>query len=55
MNNDVTKLTDLELAKALSMEQDALSQSVHNVNILKMELNKRLEATKKEAQSVGTV
>lgn len=41
---NVEKLTDLELAKALSEQQDILSQSVQNVMILKQELAKRLGA-----------
>ena len=45
---DITKLSDLELGRILAEQQEALSNSINNVRLLKEELNKRLEKAKNE-------
>ena len=48
---DVTKLSDLELAKVLSEQQDLLNQAFANVKILKDELAKRLNKKEVDDES----
>jgi hypothetical protein len=45
---DITQLSDIELAKILSEQQDLLAQSAANVQALKAELKKRIEKAKEE-------
>lgn len=41
---DITKITDLELAKVIHEQTELLGQTVQNVNLLKQELKKRMES-----------
>jgi uncharacterized coiled-coil protein SlyX len=41
---EISKITDLELAKLLGEQTELLGQTVNNVNLLKQELKKRMES-----------